>query len=210
MSFLQNLFSSPATSSPAKKRNVLDTPTSRSGQKRKREAYDPEQYQNAVYAGAGTAPVNGDDVYELDEEEAAAHQLQAEGEVEIEDDDEDDDARPYATPKSVRKLSRDLYTAMEVRGSGSRANRTEKHGEAERALAGISTRVAVSPSICTGSENDNEGDEVNDDIYWPSDDDLHLSFSPITSSANPFMTSTNAIITANWRQQTNHHPTYRN
>ncbi|KAH6853055.1 hypothetical protein BKA58DRAFT_450402 [Alternaria rosae] len=195
MSFLQNLFSSPATSSLAKKRNVLDTPSSRSGEKRKRDAYDPEQYQNAVYAGAGTARVNGDDVFVLDEEEAAAHQLQAEAEVEIEDDDEDDDARPYVTPKSVRKLSRDLYTAIEARGSGSRADRTEKHGEAERALAGTSTRVTVSPSICTGSETDNEEDEVNDDMDWPSDDDLHLSFSPTTSSANPVMTSTNAIIT---------------
>lgn len=77
-------------------------------------------------------------MYDSDEEEAAAHQLQAEAEVEIEDNDEDDEAQPYATPKSVRKLSRELYTAIEARGSGSRADRTEKHGEAERALAGTS------------------------------------------------------------------------
>ena len=89
MSFLHNLFSSPAKPSPTKKRDVPDPDTdiTRSGGKRKRDAYDPEEYQNAVYAGAGAVAVNGDDGYEmdgngLDEEEAAACQLQDEVELE--------------------------------------------------------------------------------------------------------------------------------
>ena len=213
MSFLHNLFSSPAKPPPTEKRNELDMPRAHSGGKggkRKRDAYDPEEYQNAVYAGAGTVAVSGDNGYELDEEEAdegeaAAHQLQDEAEVEIEVDDEDendgdddDDTRPYATPKSVRKLSRDLYTALEARRPGSRTGRTKTHDEAGETLAGTGTKITTSPSpspsIRTGSETDNEEDEIIDEINWfSSDDDLQLSFSPTTSSAGPDMTGTGEI-----------------
>ena len=207
MSFLYNLFSSPAKYTPAKKRNIPETPTPRSSEKRKRDAYDPEEYQNAVYAGAGAVTVSGDDGYEMDEDEldeveAAAHQLQDEAEVVIageeedDDEDDDDDTRPYATPKSVRKLSRDLYAALEARSPG----RTGTHDKAGKTLAGTSTKVAISPSpspsICTGSETetDNEEDEAIDEIDWSSsDDDLQLSFSPTTSSVRPDMTSTGEI-----------------
>ncbi|KAI4920836.1 hypothetical protein J4E85_008951 [Alternaria conjuncta] len=208
MSFLHNLFSSPGKHPPPKKRNLPDPDTdiTRSGEKRKREAYDPEEYQNAVYAGAGTVAVSGDDGYEmdgdeLDEEVAVACQLQDEAEFEAgveigEDDDGNDDARPYATPKSVRKLSRDLYNAVEARGTGSRASKTETHDKAGKTLASTSTRVAMSqsPSICTGSETENEEDEILDEIDWSSsDDDLRLSFSPTTSSAGLDVTSTGEI-----------------
>jgi len=215
MSFLHNLFSSPAKPPPTEKRNELDMARAHSGGKggkRKRDAYDPEEYQNAVYAGAGTVAVSGDNGYELDEEEAdegeaAAHQLQDEAEVEIEVDDEDendgdddDDTRPYATPKSVRKLSRDLYTALEARRPGSRTGRTKTHDEAGETLAGTGTKITTSPSpspspsIRTGSETDNEEDEIIDEINWfSSDDDLQLSFSPTTSSAGPDMTGTGEI-----------------
>jgi len=207
MSFLHNLFSSPAKAPPNKKRNGPDPDTdiTRSGGKRKRDAYDPEEYQNAVYAGAGTVKVHGDDGYEmdgdeLDEEEAAVCQLQDEAEIEAgvgiddgdEDEDEDGNARLYATPKSVRKLSRDLYTALEARSSG----RTNTHNEAGKTLAGTSTHVAMSPSpsICTGSETENDEGEILDDIDWSSsDDDLQLSFSPTTSSAGLDVTSTGEI-----------------
>ena len=204
MSFLYNLFSSPAKYTPAKKRNIPETPTPRSSEKRKRDAYDPEEYQNAVYAGAGAVAVNGDDGYEmdgngLDEEEAAACQLQDEVELEAElevkdgdEDDGDDDARPYATPKSVRKLSRDLYTIIEARSP----SRTKTHDKAGKTLAGKSTKVTISPSPSTrtGSETENEEDEAIDEIDWSSsDDEVQLSFSPTTSSARPDMTSTGEI-----------------
>ncbi|KAI4916125.1 hypothetical protein J4E90_004571 [Alternaria incomplexa] len=210
MSFLHNLFSSPAKYTPAKKRNIPETPTPRSSEKRKRDAYDPEEYQNAVYAGAGAVTVSGDDGYEMDEDEldeldeveAAAHQLQDEAEVVIageeedDDEDDDDDTRPYATPKSVRKLSRDLYAALEARSPG----RTGTHDKAGKTLAGTSTKVAISPSpspsICTGSETENEENEGEaiDHIDWSSsDDDLQLSFSPTTSSAGLDVTSTGEI-----------------
>ncbi|KAI4640487.1 hypothetical protein J4E93_008693 [Alternaria ventricosa] len=200
--------SSPAKPPPIKKRNgnVADTPSSRSGGKRKRDAYDPEEYQNAVYAGAGAVAVSGDNGYELDEkeldeEEAAAHQLQDEAGVEVDvyiededDDGDDDDARLYATPKSVRKLSRDLYTALETHSPG----RPETHVSAGKTLVGTSTHVAISPSpsssICTGSETENDENEAIDEIDWSSSgDDLQLSFSPTTSSAGPDMTSTGEI-----------------
>ncbi|KAI4674129.1 uncharacterized protein J4E84_010829 [Alternaria hordeiaustralica] len=220
MSFLHNLFSSPAKAPPTKKRDTPNTPTARSGGKRKRDAYDPEEYQNAVYAGAGTVAVSGDDGYEmdrndLDEVEAAACQLQDEAEFEAgveigEDDDGDDDARPYATPKSVRKLSRDLYNAVEARGTGSRTGRTEPHDKAGKTLASTSTKITMtpssSPSTCTGSETENEEDEAIDEIDWSSsDDDLQLSFSPTTSSAGPVITSMGEIETPadKWSEQPN-------
>ena len=155
--------------------------------------YDSEEYQNAVYAGAGTVAVSGDNGYEMDEDEL--DEEEAEVEVEEDEDDEDDDARLYATPKSVRKLSRDLRTALQARSPG----RTETHGEAERALAGTSTKVAMSPSpspsICTGSETGNEEDGAIDDIDWSSSDsDLQLSFSPTSLSVRPDKTSTDEML----------------
>ncbi|KAG9187955.1 hypothetical protein G6011_01878 [Alternaria panax] len=138
MHALQNvvgLFSSPAKATPgrpgpvkataARKRNYGDMSTMRSLEKRKRASYDPSEYQTAVYGGARTMTLN-DEEGDKDEEE----------ESELENE-EDEDARaaeqllqdqlrlesqlchfthtrhPTATPKSPRRATRAISSALE-------------------------------------------------------------------------------------------------